>query len=369
MKLLFRIPTMVILAALLVMSCSESPLGMGDDLAGSESLSKGGPPDGKGGRPDNPGGKPGGETAGNNLSFPVIWSDGQDKALRSTDMGQMMFGGEFFMLVDPGNPDAGEQAWNIQNDPINEWCASYYDPLGASTSVDWIDWGDNLEAKDWRYGAKVRVETVLFEDILAGYPEMQGFRMMMDPASSTGRNEVWGTNGQLYVADQATIYTPNARLTIQKLNTAREDIPVLGDEYWDAVAGEWVDVDGTDYFGEVVFNGPAWLGGDGPGYYSAEINVKGKVIYGYNWDTRVTEAGPGDYRITFSLTNGTITDVVGAEILEPLPEEEVLSKLAEEGDDGGDTGGGIVAIDEAKNLTYIDVRLFEGGGGGGGGRP
>ena len=35
--------------------------------------------------------------------------------------------------------------------------------------------------------------------------------------------------------------------------------------------------------------------------YSAEINVKGKVIYGYNWNTRVLSDGPGYYRITFSM--------------------------------------------------------------------
>ena len=41
--------------------------------------------------------------------------------------------------------------------------------------------------------------------------------------------------------------------------------------------------------------------GDGPGYYSAEINVKGKVIYGMLWDLKKAGDGPGTYRITFSF--------------------------------------------------------------------
>ena len=38
---------------------------------------------------------------------------------------------------------------------------------------------------------------------------------------------------------------------------------------------------------------------DGPGSYGAELNVQGKVVYGYVWTTRGLTAG--EYRLTFSI--------------------------------------------------------------------
>ena len=47
-----------------------------------------------------------------------------------------------------------------------------------------------------------------------------------------------------------------------------------------------------------IFNKAVYEALDGPGFYSAEINVKGKVIYGYTWKVRTLNQGTGYYRLT-----------------------------------------------------------------------
>jgi len=138
-----------------------------------------------------------------------------------------------------------------------------------------------------------------------------------------------------------------------------------------------------------IFNGSVHEGGDGPGYYSAEINVKGRIIYGYTWNVRklndLTGTPPtaaGDYRIAFSFDETCGEDILlntffvdgTTQILVPL-EEEQLTIAAEEGEEpGGGATGVLVPVEFdgsgtliGGNLTYIDVRILERGGGGGGG--
>ena len=110
-------------------------------------------------------------------------------------------------------------------------------------------------------------------------------------------------------------------------------------------------------------------GGDGPGYYSAEINVKGRVIYGYTWNVRRLNEGAGDYRITFSFDATCPTVALNTffvegttEIMVPL--EVAVTQAVEEEPAGG---GQRPYSTTGHNLTYIDVRILERGGGGGGG--
>jgi uncharacterized membrane protein YgcG len=296
------------------------------------------------------------EAAGNNLSFPVIWSDGYAKALRGT-FGEPAFNGEYFT-------DEFGVNWYLQQDMLNSWQAESTVPL-AALYVDEIDWGDNLEAKDWTTNSVVRVETVLYQN---ADPLMEAFTMQQ--LWGQGVDEMWGTNTATYLSPQATVYSNCARLTIQKLTVPRETPPVVS---WNSGAGQWEgDVEAPDFIGGV------WEAGDGPGYYSAEINIPGKVIYGYNW--RVKKLHPsdtaGDYRLTFSLSQdcGMLNTYFDADTLVQVSEEEGVTTEAEDGDEGGDTGGGIGMVDYGNNLTYIDVRIVNatgsgGGGGGGGGGP
>jgi hypothetical protein len=174
---------------------------------------------------------------------------------------------------------------------------------------------------------------------------------------------------------RATVYSYCARLTIQKLLVPRE-ILQEGDLQWDPEQHCWVTTD-PENTGNLVnetplFNMAVHEGGDGPGYYSAEINVKGRVIYGYTWNVRKLNDGEGDYRITFSFDddgpvplNTYFTDGV-TDILVPLEEELLEAALSEEEPTGA---GAVPELDPTNNLTYIDIRIHtrESGGGGGGG--
>lgn len=152
------------------------------------------------------------------------------------------------------------------------------------------------------------------------------------------------------------------------------------------IPGEgWTEPEGyeLDLIKPHIFNGSVHEGGDGPGYYSAEINVKGKIIYGYTWNVRTlndnTPVPPaiiptpaGDYRITFSFDNNVVGLPLNTfftpstQIVVPLETEVLTEVLAAEADDSGDEGGGTAILDFTNNLTYIDVRILERGGGGGG---
>lgn len=121
-----------------------------------------------------------------------------------------------------------------------------------------------------------------------------------------------------------------------------------------------------------VFNKAVWEASDGPGYYNAEINIKGKLIYGYTWDVKKTNNGAGTYRITFSFdamgpatTLNTFFDG-NTQILLP---EEIVEGIVIAAED--ESKGGTAYIDTANNLTYIDVVILpgkSGGSKGGGGK-
>ena len=398
-------------------------------------------------------GKPPSE-AGNNLSYPVIWAEGEPKALPG-NFGVVTLNGTWWYQwgtngVDPDvtpaacapDPDEGNLALNpdslplcddgvavsvdlaleagtppadsplplakayLQKDTDNSWQAGSADWSAAPVNVHWIDWGDNLESVDWYTRSQVRTEVVLFQDLF----ELDGVtptdvrvaefgesvvEYQMRHTSGWGINEVHGLAATLDnpsaaiegPGTRATVYSHCARLTIQKLLVLRDDAR-LADLVW--VPGEgWTEPEGyeVDLINPHIFNGSVHEGGDGPGYYSAEINVKGRIIYGYTWnvrnlndDTQVppypTKTPAGDYRITFSFDQTCDTATLNTffvadttQIMVPL-EEEVLVAAAEEGEEPG--GGATAVLRTDLNLTYMDVRILErggGGGGGGGGKP
>lgn len=353
------------------------------------------PGNGRGG-----GGRPGGETYGNNLSFPVIWSDGVAKTLRGAPgfeqfdgfwwywWGTDESGDPLSAAPDPDDPNPYDDVMYpddgianslgdplnvspslvkrvyLQQDSLNEWQADSADWSDYPVDVHWIDWGDNLESVNWYTKSMVRTEVVLTEDL---EPAMNQYEMRH--LYGWGADEMWGTDGTIIPGAQATVYSHCARLTIQLLLVERDN-PLLDQLVWTPGEG-WQNPDGYQLISPPIFNKPVWQGGDGPGYYSAEINVKGKVIYGYTWNVRklhdpaLNQDGAGDYRITFSFDdqyfvpeaptplNTFFTDGVTTLLL-PDPIE-------------GEGGGGTPVLDCAKNLTYIDVRILSRGGGGGGG--
>jgi len=181
------------------------------------------------------------------------------------------------------------------------------------------------------------------------------------------------------------VYSPCARLTIQKLLVERDD-PRLADLIWVPGVGWTEPSDDYELINPSIFNCAAHEGGDGPGYFSAEINVKGRIIYGYTWNVRKLNdstvnfdgEAAGDYRVTFSFdqTCGTyegsdvdlntfFVDGV-TEIMLPLEEEEAASSipvLLEGDEENNETGGGVGVLKYEENLTYMDVRILERSGG------
>ena len=373
--------------------------------------------------------------AGNNLSFPVIWAEGVAKTLRGSPDMEPLLGGTWWywwgtegidpnivplscapdpdnlMLCDDGVPQQamGEvpgvdyeddlvKAY-LQKDLLNVWQAETADWSAAPVEVSWIDWGDNLESVDWYTRSQVRTEVVLFQDLVTPMREYQ-----MRHTDGWGIDEVHGlavdkdSGGALLgPGTQATVYSPCARLTIQKLLVDRSSGELLNAVWVPEVGWTGVDSSGQALFGAVpIFNLPVYEGGDGPGYYSAEINVKGRIIYGYTWNVRKLNQGPGDYRITFSFDevcgsvslNTFFTEGV-TQIMLPLEEEESATSMVMKLDDslaqaqasqkplGGfkvekpvplseessDSGGGTAVLDTANNLTYIDIRILERSGG------
>lgn len=287
------------------------------------------------------------EGAGNNLSYPVIWSDGATKALRG-EYGVTRFDGEFALVNDV-------PAY-LQQDPLNEWQAESAMGVAGGVDVSWIDWGDNLEARPWNENSVVRVEVVLTQDLLV---PMTGYEMLF--VSGLGVDEMWGASTATYLSDQATVYSGVARLTIQKLESVPPSTePVIT---WNAELGQWEGDISAPFF-----NGGVWDATDGPSGFSAEINIKGKVVYGYNWRVNREGDGAGTYRLTFSLdpnqyvTKNTFFDT--SQIF--LPEEEVVEMLAE--DDSGEPQGGVAYIDYENDLTWIDVQILPKQQGGGKGR-
>lgn len=316
----------------------------------------------------------------NNLSFPVIWAEGTAKALRTPPAGlseeDVKIEGEYWYVwgedpidptfpiysclpvegEDPCYPEGEEvyKAW-VQKDANNYWQASAASAIGP-TNIDVLDWGDNLESVDWYLTSKVRTEVVLYEN-----SEGDPFRQYsMRHVSGWGSDELHGMKTTLDddvvpgPGTQATVYSEHGRLTIQKLTSETPELT------WDAATSSWT--------GDVlspVFTGAVWEAGDGPGFYNAEINIKGKIIYGFTWDVKRANNGVGVYRLTFSFDEGNNADlptVLNTFFTEStiLAEAEVITTEEE--------GGPTPVIDPTNNITYIDVTILGNKGGGKGGK-
>ena len=318
------------------------------------------------------------EEAGNNLSFPVLWSEADYVLPLQGTMGVTSVG--TLDACSDETPDATANA-AIQKDESNSWQAE--NVVSPGNQVTSLDWGDNIEVKDWKIGPPVRVETALYADL--GTETMTGY--LMCHVSGQGTDEVWGAqvesgtgNGTMetrqshnslieYESTEALVYTAGARLTIQRVDEGANPT-------WDAAQHRWVGSGVAD----PVFNSAVHeKTSDGPGTYGAEVNVSGKVVFGFNW--RTDDLYNGEYRITFSLDGangdfpGTGTSLANATVRqsveEPAGDELAIRSLATESHNGGSGGGGsggsggegegnTAVIVQDKNLSYIDVGLSGG---------
>jgi uncharacterized protein YjdB len=311
--------------------------------------------DGHGGGGQGGGGQGGGppddghdEGFGNNLSWPVVFSEG----IGITGLG---------VDEDTGLRPRPEESqtvpslpfWSPDNQP--DYAGQYYEQQGANTwQAEWVDgtpsgvqstsvfWGDNLTHHTWNTHSVIRIEhalTAIDPSTLQGFP--------MSYLYGSGPSEMQGSDGSLGPF-QPTVYSVMPELVLQKLdNDTRE---VIHEIDVGSIAGG--------------------LGQDGPGFYSAEVNVGGKVIYGYNWFLRNASLPDGVHkygwwRIIFRLRDQA--DVGGVSVfrntsLDVCGNTEVVSSSEE-----GETLTYTPQIDPATQTTWLDIWVDQAGGGGGGG--
>jgi hypothetical protein len=185
---------------------------------GSAALAAGGPP------ADKPGGRPGGATAGNSLSFPVIFSDGVTPAGEYVDLAEWIFYSgpwsdangdgvydqcttgvpsgtpvpdQYVCYQDIADPDL--RVWWLQERAANRW--QVFDPRNsdsqAAGTVDFgdiivsaLDWGDLLESSTSIGAKKVRTEVSLLQDAHSSGPPFTDY--LAEPVGGEGAEDVVG---------------------------------------------------------------------------------------------------------------------------------------------------------------------------------
>lgn len=241
---------------------------------------------------------------GNNLAVPAVFAEGYGLGGELTSIGNGLRGmmGEFngyeVTTVNCYDADGLVVSGCYLQQTAADWQAHTANGAPATTldnnripgEAVIVNWSDNLISQRWTPGAPVRVEVVLYQNRDASFPtfasSMMGYKMFYN--SGKGSTEMWGTNGATYMSEYRTVFSINARLKIQKLNN---------DGSVDATTTQACGFDNSIWQG---------FGQDGPGFYVAEVNVSGNLIYGFNWmlnqcDT-ATGANPvGPWRLTFSL--------------------------------------------------------------------
>ena len=268
------LPAIIVLtAAALLFGCSDNPTTLTDENSAA-----------------NPADKEAPTEFGNCLSMPVVWAEGH--GLTGEDCNHLTglrgtFGIESF--VEPYDGTLIDGFPVFRNPSVNEWQAESADGTAWGEIGVELDWADNMTRQTWTDKSKVRVEVVLFHELAT---PLLGYNMYS--LGGTQLDEVFVSNTTTYAAPTATVYSNVARLKIEKLD-AENGLPVF--TVYDSPCYDAYFVDGpTDA-------------------YSAEVNMGGKCIYGFNWDVRdvplVTRTGW--YRLSFGLDpEASYTDADGA---------------------------------------------------------
>lgn len=272
------------------------------------------------------------------------------------------------------------------------WEADWAD--GSTIDVveaDAVDVGDSLVRTLRSVGPNpVRVEFSLFQSaspagtfqdgtLLDGYPMTQLWPPVpgegKPPSVGSGeRLEVWGTadiagEGGKVPAEQATVFSPNARLTIDRLTWAAIPESFADsnlDGYPSGVIPDTFEAGYQDWVAAVEYDGLVG-GAEGESGFSAEVNQGGRLLYGYNWGLGGTVVA-GWYRLTLSIdaeANGVAanTSITGVNPDDLLADES-------EGGSGGSSKGFFPPTfveDPDGNYLYIDVYIAPSGAPGSGG--
>lgn len=334
-------------------------------------------------------GPPAGGEAGNNLSFPVIFSDGvrpdgwvdvptwtfatitdpatqcvgEDDIVPGTavPLDKLCYYGRKNLGLDETTglptldgepcPSADCKTWWLQERTQNRWQApNMVDPdTTTPVVITAVDWGDLLESTNSLSQKQVRTEMTLLQDAsldeeladLAYNDEAHNMSGAV-PGTDQSINEVQGTDwpatstlisARSLKGYDATVYSRCARLVIQKITPGATLT-------W--TSSGWT---GTGVVKVLDINAYSST-------YSAEINAGGSLLYGYNWNTKTASAGSGLYRITFVIdgpSRCTVSNTVFDNATSIVnPGNLNFATLVPKGDSMLTDEGG---------LTYVDVTL------------
>lgn len=319
------------------------------------------------------------EVFDNNLSFPVIWSDGYELKLRDNLNNEIQLEGEWWYVWGddvtlptelvcsckphpvrhylcengrkPGDGYTTVYKAYLQKERNNIWQAGNTKTEGNPLYVDLVDWEDGLEIKDWALDSEIPTQLLLYENL--NIPMLQ---FSMKHVKGWGVDEVQGlktTLSDLIILESgeiASVYSHNVRFTIQKLNVCRDSIP-RGSLIWEPVNG-WTETDpnGENIINEPIMNQPVYETNIGPDYFNAAVNTFGKVVYEYNWDVSQLNEGEGYYRLTYSFDENcgevplnTYFDE-NTRIMEPNQKSNLFP-----------LNGGQAKLDLDNNLTFMDI--------------
>ncbi len=292
------------------------------------------------------------ETYGNNLSNPVIFAEargltglallnGSTRLFANTGMrpsattdtaalAEISAGGNVPFWYSGNTAVESTQPWNVfWQQSSNTWQAEWVGrPTGKTPVV--VDWGDNLRSVQFAVNSVIRVEHVLVADdgtMLQGYP----MDVVMNPSSSTEKQGIFADGMQKQtVALTPTVFSDRVRLKIEKLADKGGAVTYT-------------------YFDKAVYEG---FGVDGPDNYAAEINVGGRLVYGYVWmmkNVNMPNNIPKDgwWRITFSVDNQSgvafttlgVDDETIATVTPTATVAEIFIKTRRGGGGGGGGGG------------------------------
>lgn len=280
-------------------------------------------------------------TVGNNLSYPVIFAEGvgitglavaTDPGVRPTAAEGILVDALPFWYA--GNVKDFQDAYYLQQG-TNTWRAEWADGSQGDAQQAEVAWGDNLTGVEFNTHQNIRIEVVL--NAING-PQLTGYNMAV--LYGSGETEMQGTDGTTGLFTP-TIYSVMPHITIEKLDDVTRE-PVMK------------VYEGTVYGG---------FGGDGPGAFNAEVNVGGKMVYGYN--LRIQNLTfPADlhkygwWRVTVQLDdNGQVGG--GGPLVTRHTE---LTRLV-----AGEGKMFPPHIDPAGNRTWVDFNVKSASGGGGGG--
>ena len=274
------------------------------------------------------------------------------------------------------------------------WEADWADGSEIETvEIDFVDVGDSLVRVLRRASnSPVRVEFTLYQlaatpgtfqdgTALDGYEITQlwppGFSDGQPPSVGSGeRQEVWAVAdvsgaGETTPADLASVFTQNARLTIDKLTWAQVPESFADgnlDGYPTGVIPDTFDAGYEAWVDSVDFDGVVG-GTEGSAGFSSEVNQGGRVLFGYNWGGG-GGLESGWYRITLSIDEIVNEINANASITGVNPADQ----LADESEGGTDSGSKgffpptLVMDSENGNYVFVDVYIAgESTGGGGGG--